>query len=201
MVEAEETRERDGNDDGSFIGEIVKFAVIALIIIYPIRAFVAQPYIVLGESMSPTFEEREYLIVDRLSYRFEEPSRGEVIVFYFPQSQKNPPERFIKRIIGLPGETMEFVDGELFVTSPGGGRFQYLEPYIKRKSGDTLVRKLGPDEYFVAGDNRPSSSDSRIWGAINKSHIIGRAYLRLFPISRVSYLPGDADRTSGGGEK
>ncbi|MBI1975762.1 MAG: signal peptidase I [Candidatus Vogelbacteria bacterium] len=192
MTETQDHHHDDDESGGSFVIEIVKFAIIALLVIYPVRAYVAQPYIVLGESMEPTFHEREYLIVDRLSYRFDEPERGAVIIFNFPLSEKSPPERFIKRIIGLPGETIEFKNGKLFITTSGGGRFQFVESYLEfTTSGDSMARKLGPNEYFVAGDNRPESSDSRIWGPITRDDIVGRVYLRLFPFGRVGYLPGD----------
>jgi signal peptidase I len=170
--------------------EVVRYAVIALAIVIPVRVFIAQPFIVSGESMVPTFEDGDYLIVDELSYRLREPERGEVIIFRYP----NDPSRFfIKRIIGLPGETVTF-DGDTTFTVSGGdleSPITLSEPYVSR----TMVMarkttKLGTDEFFVMGDNRPASSDSRIWGTLPRHDIIGRAYLRLLPTSDMKFLPG-----------
>jgi signal peptidase I len=172
----------------SFLSELFRFALITLFIVLPIRFFIAQPFIVSGSSMDPTFLNGEYLIVDELTYRLEEPLRGDVIIFRFPQDTS---KFFIKRIIGLPGETIE-VNGETIIVEneeyPEG--FALDEEYLLHQTYSNIRVKLGEDEYFVMGDNRPASSDSRIWGPLKEDLIIGRALLRLLPVSRASVLPG-----------
>ncbi len=170
--------------------EIFRFTLIALIIVIPIRMFVAQPFIVSGASMEDTFESGEYLIVDQVSYKFHEPVRGDVIVFRYP---KDPSKFFIKRVIGLPGDTVE-IDGSTVrirnTEHPEG--FVLNEPYIKSmRNSSTINETLGEREYFVMGDNRDQSSDSRVWGVLQEERIIGRAFLRLFPPNTFDYLPGE----------
>lgn len=169
--------------------EIVQFALVALIIVVPVRWFIAQPFIVSGASMEDTFYSGEYLIVDQLSYHLAEPTAGDVIVFRYP---KNPSTFFIKRIIGVPGDTVT-IDGNVVTitneTHPGG--LVLDEPYIHSMAPNTfLTETLGDREYFVMGDNRDRSSDSRVWGILQRENIVGRAFLRLFPFSRLDYLPG-----------
>jgi len=173
-----------------FFKEIVKFAIIAFLIVAPVRFFVAQPFIVSGASMQPTFETGEYLIIDQLSYHFESPERGDVIIFRYP---KDPHKFFIKRIIGLPNETVTIRGTDITIKNadnPDGTPLP--EPYLEEGTarGDFLSIALGPDEYFVLGDNRNASSDSRVWGPVPEENIIGRAFLRLLPIGEASVLPG-----------
>ena len=156
--------------------ELVKIIIIALLIVVPLRAFVFQPFLVRGASMEPNFHSGDYLIVDELSYRFREPQRGEVIVFKFPQDTS---QRFIKRIVGLPGDTVEINQGRIFISGVMLNETGYL-PVSLGTSGETKIT-LREDEYFVLGDNRPFSSDSRRWGVLLEEHIIGRTFLRLFP--------------------
>ena len=174
----------------NFFKEILKASLIALIIVIPIRFYVAQPFIVSGASMSPTFESGHYLVVDQLSYRFREPDRGEVIIFKYPRDTS---KFFIKRIVGLPGETLTLKARVLTITNstnPDG--FVFEEPYIaeaNRVSG-TFSVELNDNEYFVMGDNRGQSSDSRVWGPLQKDLIVGRAFLRIFPVKQADVLPG-----------
>jgi signal peptidase I len=173
----------------SFFKETARFALITLAIVIPIRLFIAEPFVVSGASMEPTFQNGEYLIVDRLSYNFEEPKRGEVIIFRYP---KDPKKYFIKRIIGLPGETVSISGNTINIrnaTNPQG--FDLDQSYISRQIPSTFSMTLKDDEYFVMGDNRPQSSDSRVWGALPEDYIVGRALLRLFPFTRINTLPGD----------
>lgn len=148
--------------------EFIKVVLISLAIVLPIRTYIAQPFIVSGESMEPNFHDGEYLIIDELTYQFRQPRRGEVIVFRYPL---NPREFFIKRIIGLPGETVEIQTGK-----------------VVAKAAPNVTMILSENEYFVMGDNRPNSSDSRFWGALPKNKIMGRALLRLWPIARAEVL-------------
>ena len=178
------------------IVEWVQVIIVALIISLPIRFFVAEPFIVEGASMDPTFATGQFLIVDRLTYRFHEPQRGDVIVFQYPD---DPSKDFIKRVIGLPGETVSIKDGVVTImtasTSESSAVTKILnEPYVKsiHASHDTLTsQRLGSTEYFVMGDNRAQSSDSRLWGSLDAHFIIGRPIMRLLPITTLSILPGE----------
>jgi signal peptidase I len=180
--------------EGSFFSELFKFALIALFIVLPFRIFIAQPFIVNGASMDPTFKSGDYLIVDQLSYRFEEPPRGSVVVFKYP---KDTTKYFIKRIIGLPGETLTIHGSEVTIKNaahPEG--FTLNEPYVQfPKTDDDMTITLSNTEYFVMGDNRIGSSDSRAWGPVDRSLIIGRPFLRLFPLNVISILPGNYQET------
>ncbi|MFA6536330.1 MAG: signal peptidase I [Candidatus Paceibacterota bacterium] len=171
-------------------GELVRFAIVALVIVIPIRLFIASPFIVSGSSMEPTFLSGQYLIIDELSYHFEAPKRGEVIVFHYP---KDTTKFFIKRIIGLPTETITIKDGKIEIRNTKGVRQELSEPYIKYPLGGNQKRVLGPDEYFVMGDNRAASSDSRFWGPLPEKLIVGRALFRLAPISTFAAFPGEYD--------
>jgi signal peptidase I len=174
----------------NYFTELLKLAVVAAIIILPVRVFVAQPFIVSGASMDPTFASGQYLIVDELSYRFEAPERQQVIIFHYP---KDTTQFFIKRIIGLPGETVEIRGGSIYITQVSGKTIELSEPYVKNVgNGSDMTKKLGLDEYFVMGDNRPESSDSRTWGILPKKDIVGRAFLRLLPYNAIGAFPGAA---------
>ena len=172
--------------------EIIRFSIIALLIVLPIRWFVAQPFIVSGASMEDTFHNNEYLIVDQLTYHFEEPERGDVVIFRYP---KDPSKYFIKRVIGLPGDTISIEGTVVTITNeenPDG--FVLQEPYVEKMEQETyLAQKLGDGEYFVMGDNRDHSSDSRVWGVLDQDKIVGRALLRLFPFTKASVFPGMYD--------
>lgn len=171
--------------------EIVKFSLIALLVVLPIRLYVAQPFIVRGASMDPTFETGDYVIIDQLGYRFEDPKRGDVIVFHHPD---NPSIFLIKRIIGLPGETIEVVGKEIIISNKTLGTSAILDQsYLSpdRLSNEFLQpTTLKRGEYFVMGDNRKQSSDSRVWGSLPYASIVGRAFVRLFPFYEIGFFPG-----------
>lgn len=174
----------------NFFKEVIKFALLALIIVVPIRLYIAQPYIVAGASMDPNFATGNYLIVDQLSYYFENPKRGDVIVFRFPGDTS---KFFIKRIIGLPGETITLDGTRVIIDNPALLKsFVLDEPYlaVENVGEDFLTRTLDEDEYFMLGDNRKASSDSRLWGALPAELIVGRAFVRLYPITEITLLPG-----------
>ncbi|MDP3955770.1 MAG: signal peptidase I [bacterium] len=172
--------------------EVIRTFLIALAIALPLKWYVAQPYLVFGHSMDPNFAPNDYLIVSRLSYVNNDPQRGDVIVFEYPKDRS---QRFIKRIIGLPGESIEFIDGVPVITTKVGNQFELPEPYLTFNDAlDLPPRKLGENEYFVAGDNRPKSSDSRLWGPVPRDHIVGEVFVRLFPFSNIKYLPGDVNK-------
>ncbi|HLP86668.1 MAG TPA: signal peptidase I [Candidatus Paceibacterota bacterium] len=170
------------------IWDLLKFALIAIIIVIPIRMFIAQPFVVSGESMYPTFNDGEYLIVDEISYILGTPKRGDVIIFRYPNDTKR---FFIKRVIGMPNEEIIINNGKVTIKNkekPEG--FVLSEPYLGEKFDTTTSYKTGNNEYFVMGDNRNRSSDSRTWGVLDSKFIIGRAYLRLLPTDNISFLPG-----------
>lgn len=169
----------------SFWKDFLRFIIVSALIIIPIRTWVAQPFLVRGASMEPTFEDGEYLIIDEITYRFREPERGEVIVFRFPQ---DPSKFFIKRVIGLPGEKIEIRSNKILINDKELGEF-YLEEVLTTPDG---VVELDAGEYFMLGDNRLFSSDSRKWGALERHFIIGRALVRLWPPARIDFLPGKA---------
>jgi signal peptidase I len=177
----------EGQQD-TYFTELLKLAVVAALIILPIRFFVAQPFIVSGASMDPTFASGQYLIVDELSYHLGDPTRGDVVIFRYP---KDPKQFFIKRVIGLPGETVHIQNGKVSVTKVDGTEVTLDESYVKNLgNGSNMDKKLSGTEYFVMGDNRPESSDSRTWGTLPRENIVGRAFLRLLPLQNLSILPG-----------
>ncbi len=173
-------------------GELFRFALIIILVVLPIRIFIAQPFVVNGASMSPTFESGDYLIVDELTYRLRAPKRGEVLIFRYP---KDPSKFFIKRIIGLPGETLN-IEGNSFTVTAGGESHNISGTFVRPETIGGLRTTLAQDEYYVLGDNREASSDSRIWGPVNKSQLIGRPIVRLLPIKELDLIPGDYSSNS-----
>ncbi|MDQ5922876.1 MAG: signal peptidase [Patescibacteria group bacterium] len=168
--------------------ELVRFAILAILIVLPIRIFIAQPFIVSGASMYPTFHDSEYLIIDEISYILGEPKRNDVVVFKYPKDTK---KFFIKRIIGLPGETVDVNGEEVTITNKENKEgFKLDQSYVENKSNTTGHYVLEDDEYFVMGDNRSASSDSRYWGPVKKNLLVGRALVRLLPISKIDFMPG-----------
>lgn len=188
---------------GSFILEMIKVVILAVVIIVPVKAFLFQPFLVSGASMEPTFENSEYLIVNELGYNkvapnfgdkniftinpFKDISRQTVIVFHYPKDRS---QFFIKRVIGLPGEKIQIQDGKVVVYNseyPEGFQLDestYLSSMVKTKGDLTLV--LRDDEYFVLGDNRSASSDSRIWGPIKKTDVVGNVLVRAWPLNKMN---------------
>ena len=172
----------------SFIFELIKIVVISLIIIIPVRYFLIQPFYVKGASMEPNFYDHEYLIIDEITYRFNDPKRGDIIVFRYP---KNPQEYFIKRLIALPGESIQIKDGNVIIyNEENKDGFIIDEPYLSSgvKTYGLSEKKvsLGENEYFVLGDNRNSSKDSRSFGPVNESFLTGRVLLRGWPFDRIN---------------
>lgn len=168
--------------------ELVRFIFIALLIVIPIRILIAEPFVVSGASMVPTFQNGNYLIIDKLSYKFTDPKRNDVVIFHYPNDKT---KFFIKRIIGLPNETVDIKGSTVTITNTENPEsFVLDEPYVKNIANNTTHLELKNDEYFVMGDNRSGSSDSRYWGAVKKDLLAGRAFLRLLPINKVNLLPG-----------
>lgn len=162
-------------------GVLVRNIDLLLILGLIFRAFVLQPFLVEGNSMEPNYHDKEFLLADRLTYHFRTPQRGEVVIFHYP---KNPQEDYIKRIVGLPGETVTIEKGQIYVN----GRLleeDYLpdntQTLISNNTNIVLNQNLAPDEYFVLGDNRDHSSDSREWGIMPKKNIVGRTWFVVYP--------------------
>ncbi len=187
------------NSFGGFVIEVAKIVIIALIIIRPVHAFLIQPFYVKGASMEPNFHDQDYLIVDQLSYRLHDPRRGDVVVIHNP-FQAN--EFFIKRIIGLPNETVRIADNTVTITNtehPNGfvlDETPYLEPNVQTPGNIEVA--LSADEYYVMGDNRTASLDSRSFGPITRESIVGRTALRAWPIyqARTFQTPNYTPATS-----
>ncbi len=169
-----------------FSWDIIKVAVIALVLAGLVRYFLIQPFFVEGASMEPNFENGEYLLVDELSYYFRPVERGEVVVFHYPLDTS---KYYIKRVIGLPEETVEIKNSQVIIYNneyPDG--FALNESYLPKSltTDGQIKEKLGKDEYFVLGDNRSVSYDSRRWGVLPKNDIVGRVWVRAWPFSRVA---------------
>jgi signal peptidase I len=184
----------ESGEGSSFFGSLARFAlevveivVISLAIILPIRYFLVQPFYVKGASMEPTFDDREYLIIDELSYRMRQPERGEVVVFRYPL---DPRQFFIKRVIGLPGETVKVGGDKVTIVNAGHpdgfvlDESAYLSPDVLTHGERSIT--LGPDEYFVMGDNRTASLDSRTFGPLPAHEIVGRVWIRGWPLNRAT---------------
>ena len=172
--------------NSNFWKELFKLILLSIVIVIPFRLYVAQPFIVDGASMDPTFATGNYLIVDELTYHFRGPERGSVLIFKYP---RDPRKSFIKRVIGLPGEKVSISGGQVTIINTAYPEGLVLdEPYVKFGKKDSADYVLGPSEYFVLGDNRLGSADSRIWGPVPEANIVGRPIIRLFP---PALFPGD----------
>ena len=176
-----------GRDFLSFVWDLLKTGIIVFLIAFAVRYFLIQPFIVEGNSMMPNYVDKEYLLIEKLSYSIGQPKRGDVIVFKYPN---NPSTNFIKRIIGLPGETVEIEDNivriknsvhrEGVIIDEYGYLGQGIETYPPNKEIFSIT--LDSESYFVMGDNREHSSDSREWGTLPKLNIIGRAWFTIKPL-------------------
>src|SRR3989339_252434 len=163
----------------NFIWEVAKVVIISLAIIIPIRYFLIQPFYVKGTSMEPNFKQYEYLIINQLAYRLHDPVRGEVVVLRNPQDLS---QFFIKRVIGLPGETVEVKNRHVYINGKQLDESTYLASDVE--TWGNIKTTLGSNQYFVFGDNRAASLDSRIIGPITREEIIGKAWLRAWPFNR-----------------
>ncbi|HPL93013.1 MAG TPA: signal peptidase I [bacterium] len=172
---------------GGIFFELVKVTVLALAIVVPIRYFLIQPFYVKGASMEPNFHDNEYLIINEITYRLAEPKRGDVVVFKYP---RDPEQYFIKRVIGMPGESVKIDNGLVYLKTVGGEDYQlldesaYLDGYVKTYPNLELTMNEG--EYFLMGDNRSASLDSRIFGAVGRDFIVGKTWLRAWPLDKLS---------------
>ncbi len=192
VVPVDSSQETQKNNPRS----LLIYTVVALGLALFIRFFVAAPYVVSGASMEPNFEDWNYLIVDRVSYVFGTPVRGDVIVLDLPQNESRA---LIKRVIGLPGETVVLSGQKVTIVNtahPQG--FTLEEPYLDQANltgSNELTMELSGDEYFVLGDNRRVSADSRIWGSLPRKDIVGRVFIRLYPLDHINIFPAEARYT------
>ncbi len=179
---------------GAFFLDMIETIVIALSIFLVVYLFLMQPHQVSGLSMFPNYHDKEYILTDKVSYKLGDPKRGDVVVFHAPEAANCPKGTgcdFIKRVIGLPGDTIEIRDHTFYID----GR-KLPEPYIPEENIlnpgpyiQTNSITLRENQYFVIGDNRPHSSDSRVWGPIGKENIIGKGFFRYWPADRMGILP------------
>ena len=169
-----------------FFLEVLQIILISAAIIIPIRYFLIQPFYVKGASMEPNFYDQEYLIIDELTNRLHPPTRGEIVVFRYP---RDPSQFFIKRVIGLPGETVEVGNGNVTIYNtqhPNGVMLDETSYLGDVKTDGTKKVTLGASEYWVMGDNRPESMDSRSFGPVDIHYFIGRVWLRGLPVTRAT---------------
>ncbi|MCX6044312.1 MAG: signal peptidase I [Chloroflexi bacterium] len=160
--------------------EIVQVVLPALLLALTVHLFLAQATVVFGQSMEPNLSARQRLIIDKISYRFHSPNRDDIIVLKVPQMD----ELLVKRIVGLPGETVEIRNGLVYIN---GQQLPELFPHDESNQNMALTT-LGPLDYFVLGDNRGNSNDSRVFGPIKRGYILGRVWLRYWPLDQLKYF-------------
>jgi signal peptidase I len=179
-------------DFWSFTAELIKTAVIISFLAYAIRIFILQPFVVEGLSMYPQFKTSDYLLVDKVSYRVSKPQRGDIVVFKYPG---DPSINYVKRIIGLPGEKVHIENGRVSILNTAHPSGELLaEPYVS--AGNLTTTSTSPkadytvpdNNYFVLGDNRQASSDSREWGFLPNDDMIGRVLIQAFPLNRLAVI-------------
>lgn len=176
-----------------FFWEVFKVLIISLVIIVPVRHFLIKPFYVKGASMEPNFHDHEYLIINQISYRIDDPARGDTVVFRYPFDQR---QYFIKRVIGMPGERVKILSNQVIIINsehPDGEVLseEYLSP-TAQTVGEIDVT-LGEQEYYLLGDNRQSSLDSRAFGPVKKELIIGKTLFRGWPLGRVGPVTNTLD--------
>lgn len=168
--------------------ENVLYIATAVVLALIVQQFIIRPFVVSGASMDPTLETGDYLLIDEVTYRFNEPERGDVVVFRAPPE---PTKFFIKRIIGLPGDTVSINGKVITITNTANPKgFTLSEDFITHESSNNMTVTVPVDHYYVMGDNRAGSFDSRSWGTLPKENLRGRALLRLLPLKEIDYLPG-----------
>ncbi len=181
---------------GFIVFDIVETVVIALAVFVIIYIFIASPHIIVGHSMDTSFSDGEFLLINELSYRFGEPQRGDVIVFKFDATHD-----YIKRILGLPGDKVEVMNGSLFLNGKQVDESAYVTKDNYTSGLDFLADDktitVPADKYFVLGDNRRESSDSRQWGFVDKSAIKGKAWVVYWPLQKAEFVPSETYTTQG----
>lgn len=167
---------------GKAIYSLIETILVALVLAIVLYLFIMTPHEVVGNSMHPTYKNGEFLMANKITYRVSEPKRGDVIIFKYSDTAD-----FIKRIIGVPGDEVMIKDGKIYINGELLNESAYLDPSVITNGGSYLHEgqtiKLSEDEYFVCGDNRSNSSDSRDFGPIKKSAIKGKAWIVYYPFS------------------
>jgi signal peptidase I len=169
----------------STLREVMESLVIAVILALLIRTFILQPFYIPSGSMEPTLMIQDHIIVNKIGYRFWEPQRGDIVVFRFP---RDPSKDFVKRLIGLPGEKVEIRNSQLYINGQ-----LVPEKYLPSDIGDFGSFKptvIPANSYFMMGDNRNNSDDSRNWGVLPRENVIGKAMLTYWPLTRIHLLTG-----------
>lgn len=178
--------------------ELLMLTAVAAVFITAVHLFVVQPFITSGDSMAPTFDSGEYLVIDEISYYSHTPERGDVVVFRYPL---DPSVYFIKRLIGVPGDTVTIKKGVVSVQTQNSSSSVVVQEFYvtpANKTLDSSTITLTSDEYFVLGDNRAGSFDSRLWGPVPRRYIIGEPILRLFPLQKLALWPGQSHASFSG---
>ncbi len=179
-----------------FLVDFLETVVITVAIAVVIYIFIAAPKVVDGDSMMPNFVNGEYLLINKLALTYSKPKRGDVIVFQF-----SPTEEYIKRIIGVPGDTLELENGYVYID----GRFLNESAYLGKNVrtygmaylANNVPIQIPKNEYFVMGDNRENSSDSREWGLVNASQIKGIVWFVFWPLNKFGFYPTVSYTVSG----
>lgn len=180
-AEAVGVKRKKPKKEGNFFVEVAKVVIISLAIIIPVRYFLIQPFYVKGASMEPNFYNYEYLIIDELSYRLHEPERGDVVVLRNPESGGR---YFIKRIIGVPGDHIEVKDRVVWVNGQQLDETAYLD--ASTETWGAVDVTLEEEMYFVLGDNRNESLDSRVFGPVHQEEFVGKTWIRAWPLTRIN---------------
>lgn len=175
--------------------EVAKVLGTSIVLALGIRTFIAQAFYIPSQSMEPTLEVNDRLIVEKVSYYFREPERGEIVVFQAPETAisncrlpAGAREDFIKRVVGLPGEQVEVRDGQLLINGSA-----LPEPYVAQPANYTWGPETIPENsYLVLGDNRNNSCDGHVWGALPQSNLVGRAAFRFWPVGRIGGIDNNS---------
>ncbi len=168
--------------NGYLFSEILESIVIAVILAVLIRVFLFQPFYIPSGSMEPTLTKGDRIIVNKITYRFTEPKWGDIIVFKYPL---NPKRDFIKRVIGLPGDTIQLKNSTLYVNGKAVNQ-SFLPQGLKYGNYGPVT--MADDAYFMMGDNRNNSEDSRVWGTLPRENIVGKATVIYWPLNRSRIL-------------
>jgi len=174
---------------GKQIAQFIIEMIIIVVVMLGVRYFLIQPFYVKGASMEPNFYDHEYLVINEISYKFSNPQRGDVVVFKYPKDTK---QFFIKRVIGLPGEHIKIENNKVYIIDASGQATELGESYLPSGTTTDLPLRgysdivLSQNEYFVLGDNRSESLDSRIFGTVSRDFIVGKTWIRAWPLNRIT---------------
>jgi signal peptidase I len=167
---------------GSFVYSFIETVLVSLVLAIVLYLFIMTPHEVVGNSMHPTYKNGEFLMANKISYKFSEPQRGDVVIFQYSEAQD-----FIKRVIGIPGDEVMIKDGKIYINGNLLKESNYLLDSVITNGGSYIHEgqtiTVGENQYFVCGDNRPNSSDSREFGPVDRGKIKGKAWIVFFPFS------------------